>query len=87
MARASGPIGVVILLMSFYLIAAAAWMFLEYRPDVAMPPALVREVTDLLAEKRYTEASQRLGLDTSFFARSTSIPSRKRELARRPGPT
>lgn len=77
MARASGPIGVVILLMSFYLIALAAWMFFEYRVEVAMPPGLVQEVTDLLAEKHFTEANARLNLDTSFLARTLSAGVRK----------
>lgn len=77
MARASGPIGVIILLMSFYLIALAVWMGMEYRPSIAMPPLLVQEVTELLADKRYTEASQKINLDTSFLSRILSAGIRK----------
>ncbi|MDB5350902.1 MAG: biopolymer transport protein [Planctomycetota bacterium] len=77
MARASGPIGVVILLMSFYLIALVAWMSFEYRRSVAMPEALIAEVGELLAQKKYTEAFQRLNLDTSFLARTLAAGVRK----------
>jgi len=77
MARASGPIGVVILLMSFYLIALAAFMAIEYRTSVAMPPALIQEVAGLLADKRFTEASQRLNLDASFLAKTLAAGIRK----------
>ncbi len=37
MARASGPIGFVILAMSFYLIAVVTWMGFQYRKAVAAP--------------------------------------------------
>ena len=77
MVRASGPIGVVILLMSFYLVAVVAWMAMEYRRKVAMPARLVEEVSDLLAEKQYTEAYQRLAADPSFLARVLAAGVRK----------
>lgn len=69
MARASGPIGVVILGMSFYLIALVVWMGLEYRRPVALPDPLMGQVADLIAQKKFTEAYQRLALDRSFLAR------------------
>ena len=77
MIRASGPIGLVILLMSFYLVALAAWMAFEYRPSVAMPPGLVDEVSTLLFDRKFTEAAQRLNLDTSFLAKTLSAGVRK----------
>ncbi len=70
MARSSGLIGVVILGMSFYLIALVAWMFFEYRRPVAMPPVLIEETTELLAQKKFTEAYQRVSADPSFLART-----------------
>ena len=70
MARASGPIGVVILAMSFYLIALGVVMAREYRPTVVMPPALIHEVNELVAAKRFSEAYAKLCLDTSFLART-----------------
>ena len=56
MGEASGPIGVVILLMSFYLTAVVAWMLFEYRRGVALPEALIRDLSDRLQAKQYTEA-------------------------------
>jgi biopolymer transport protein ExbB len=75
--RASGPIGLVILVMSFYLIALVAWMFFQYRRPVAIPEGLEREISDLVADKKYTEAYQRLAADDSFLARVLAPGVRK----------
>lgn len=77
MARASGPIGVVILLMSFYLVAVAVWMGLEYRSSVAIPPLLIQETTDLVSDKHFQEAYRRLSLDRSFLGRTLAAGVRK----------
>ena len=77
MIRASGPIGLVILLMSFYLIALVAWMGLHYRRSVALPERLLRDVADLLSMKQYTEAYGRLAADSSFVAKVLSAGVRK----------
>ncbi len=77
MVRASGPIGVVILGMSFYLIALVAWMFFEFRREIALPEPLLAEVNELLAQKKYTEAYQRLALDTSFVAKTLGAGVRR----------
>ncbi len=77
MVEASGPIGLVILLMSFYLIALISWMALEYRRSVAIPEKLVRELTDLLALKQYNEAYQKLAESPSFLARVLGAGVRK----------
>lgn len=77
MARASGPILVIILGMSFYLIAAGAWMAMDYRSSVAMPPALIHEVNELVAAKRFNEAYAKLCLDVSFLARTLASGVRK----------
>lgn len=77
MIRASGVIGLVILVMSFYLIALVSWMFFEYRRSVAIPPRLVEEVNDLLAQKKYAESFQKLGLDSSFLAKTLSAGVRR----------
>jgi biopolymer transport protein ExbB len=69
MVRASGPIGLVIALMSFYLIALIVWMALNYRTPAAVPHELVREVQELLGQAKYHEAYQRLVEDPSFLAR------------------
>lgn len=77
MAEASGPIGIVILLMSFYLITVVAWMLLEYRRAVALPEALLRDLAERLAAKHYTEAYQRIVDHPSFLARVLAAGVRK----------
>lgn len=77
MISASGPIGLVILAMSVYLVALIVWMTMQYRKTIAVPDGLVREVTELLAQKNYTEAYQRLAVDQSFFARVLAAGVRK----------
>ena len=77
MRRASGPIGIVIAAMSFYLIALVVWMAFHYRKAVAVPETLIREVSDLLAQKQFTEAYQRLSADRSFLARVLAAGVRK----------
>jgi biopolymer transport protein ExbB len=77
MREASGPIGVVILVMSFYLIALVSWMSLEYRRSVAVPERLVREVGDLLALKQYTEAYDKLSESPSFLGKVLAAGVRK----------
>ncbi len=77
MARASGPIGYVIALMSFYLIALVAWMAIHYRVGVAIPPALESDLGDLLDQARYQEAYHRLGEDPSLLARVLMAGVRK----------
>lgn len=75
--EASGAIGVVIAAMSFYLIALVVWMAFQYRKSVAIPDALVREVTELVGQRHYTDAYQRLAGDPSFFARVLAAGVRK----------
>ena len=77
MVNASGPIGIVILAMSFYLIALIAWMSMEYRRSVAIPDRLVREVGDMLALKQYTEAFQKLSESPSFLGKVLAAGVRK----------
>jgi biopolymer transport protein ExbB len=60
-----------------YLIALVAWMTFQYRKSVAIPEPLVREVTDLLGQKQFTEAYQRLTADPSFLARVLAAGVRK----------
>lgn len=75
--EASGAIGVVIALMSLYLVAVVVWMAIQYRKSVAIPDGLVREVTELVGQRHYTEAYQRLAGDPSFFARVLAAGVRK----------
>lgn len=75
--RASGVIGVVIAAMSFYLIALVVWMGFQYRKPILVPESLVREVSELLAQRRYGEAYQRLAGDPSFLAKVLAAGVRK----------
>ena len=77
MIRASGWIGLVIALMSFYLIALVVWMSLHYRTVAAVPRELVSDVHDLLEQSRFNEAYHRLVGDSSFLARVLSAGVRK----------
>jgi biopolymer transport protein ExbB len=77
MARASGPIGLVILAMSFYLVAVVVWMFLQLRRSVAIPPALLEELTELLDRKQFDRAYAKLADDPSFLARSLASGVRR----------
>ena len=77
MARSSGPIGVVLLLMSFYMIALVVWMFFEYRRGTAVPERLVGDLNNLLVSKQYTPAFDRLARDESFLGRVLAAGVRK----------
>lgn len=90
MFRASGWIGVVLAAMSFYLIALVAWMALNFRIKKAVPRALAREVRELVEQKRFGDAYQRLAADRSLFARvlaagvrklSSGLPAGRRAMA------
>ncbi len=75
--RGSGWIGLVIALMSFYLIALVVWMFLHYRMPVVAPGELIEDVEGLLDQARYNEAYHRLVKDESFLARVLAAGVRK----------
>ncbi len=77
MARSSGPIGLTILAMSFYLIALVVWMGFEYRRSVALPGPLIAELNDLIAQKRFPDAFARVNADTSFLGRTLAAGVRK----------
>jgi biopolymer transport protein ExbB len=77
MARASGPIGVIIAIMSFYLVALVVWMALNYRTAVTLPRTLVRELQELLESKKYSESYHRLIADPSLLARVLAAGVRK----------
>ncbi len=73
----SGLIGVVILLMSLYLIALVAWMAFHYRRAEVVPAGLVRDVEALLQQKRFSEAYDRLETSNSMLARVLAAGVRK----------
>ena len=78
--HASAPVVIVALViaaMSFYLIALVVWMALNYRTLVAIPPALVQDIQDLLDQTKYNEAYHRLVGDSSFLAQVLAAGVRK----------
>ncbi len=77
MIRASGAIGLVIALMSFYLIALVVWMALHYRTVAAVPHELVSDLQEFLEQNKYNEAYHRLLADSSFLARVLAAGARK----------
>jgi biopolymer transport protein ExbB len=77
MVRASGWIGLVIALMSFYLIALIVWMAQRYRTTAAVPRQLVNDVQNLLEQAKYNDAYHRLLDDSSFLARVLAAGVRK----------
>lgn len=62
-------ITLVILALSFYLVALVVWLGFEYRRVLAVPPELVRELGELAGRRRYDEALGRLAGNASFLAR------------------
>jgi len=77
MIEASGPIGWLILFLSFYLVALVIWMALKLRREVAIPSGLVRELEELLDQKAYSDAFQRISADDSYLARCLAAGLRK----------
>ncbi|HTI49714.1 MAG TPA: MotA/TolQ/ExbB proton channel family protein [Planctomycetaceae bacterium] len=64
----SGWIGAVLLVLSLYFVATVVRMFMELRPEIAAPPALIEECEALLKNKDYLAVYKRLKNDPSFFA-------------------
>jgi len=70
-------VALVIIAMSFYLMALVVWMALHYRTSAMIPPGLVRDVQDLLDQTKYNEAYHRLLGDSSFLAQVLAAGVRK----------
>lgn len=67
-AETSGLIGAVLLVLSLYFVATVVRMFMELRPEVAAPPAVLQECEALLKNKDYLGVYKRVKQDPSFFA-------------------
>jgi biopolymer transport protein ExbB len=70
MIRASGVIGLVLLAMSFYLVAVVVWMFLNFRRSVAIPEPLLDELAERLGHKQFDQAFHAVVNDRSLLART-----------------
>ncbi len=67
--RTSGAIGIVILLLSIYFVATVTRLFLEMRPQIAAPPALVAELNEMLPRREFKPIFALVRQDKSLFSR------------------
>ncbi len=77
MVRASGPLGLLMLGISFYLTALVVWMFLEYRMARAIPEKLTGDIADLIRMKRFNDIPTRISGDESFLGNVLKAGLRK----------
>jgi biopolymer transport protein ExbB len=71
-ARNSGVIGVVILILSVYFVATVVRMFMELREKVAAPPELIAQSEDLIQQRDFRQLYKVLRESDSFFGRTLS---------------
>ncbi len=71
-ARCSGAIGVVILLLSVYFVATVVRLFMELREKVAAPPELVAQVEELMQQRDFRQVIKVLRESDSFLGRVLS---------------
>lgn len=67
--EASGVIGFVLLLLSIYMTAIVIRLFMEFRLNDAVPPALVEKLEEAIKERKFQEAYDACREDNSFLAR------------------
>jgi biopolymer transport protein ExbB len=66
-AKTSGTIGAVLLLLSIYFVATVARMFMELRPEILTPLDVLEEGEKLMQARDFTGLYKRLKADNSFF--------------------
>lgn len=71
-ARCSGVIGVVILILSIYFVATVVRLFMELREKVAAPPELVQQCEDLIGQRDFRGVVKVLRESDSFLGRVLS---------------
>lgn len=69
MIRSSGLFGLVLLLLSFVMVAVIAMNVLQVRRSVLLPPEFIEDFEELLNNKKYQEAYNLAKEDDSFLAR------------------
>ena len=67
--ESSGAIGGVILILSIYFVSTIGRLFIEMRPQVAAPPALVDELLELLERREFKEIYALVKADKTFLSR------------------
>ena len=68
--KVSGPIGILIFVLSVYFVAVAFKQAFELRMSVAAPPEVVEGVTKFIEEKKPKELLALINEDDSYFSRS-----------------
>lgn len=71
-AKSSGAIGVVILLLSVYFVATVVRLFMELREKVAAPPELIAQVEELIQQRDFRQVYKVLRESDSFLGRVLS---------------
>ncbi|MBS0265342.1 MAG: MotA/TolQ/ExbB proton channel family protein [Planctomycetes bacterium] len=71
-AKVSGLIGVVLLLLSIYFVAVTVRTFMELRPEVVTPLEALEESEKLMQARDFTGLYKRLKGDNAFFCKVTS---------------
>lgn len=67
-AKTSGTIGAVLLVLSIYFVATVARMFMELRPEVLTPLDVLEDCEKFLQARDFTGLYKRLKADNSFFS-------------------
>jgi biopolymer transport protein ExbB len=67
--QCSGPIGLVILIVSIYLFATVARMFMELRMQIVMPPEVIAQCEAMLEQRDFKGIFNVVKEDDSFFSR------------------
>lgn len=70
--KTSGSIGVIIFGLSCYFIATASKLFLELRPEVAMPPNLMEDIKQKMEKKDYKGVYQSIKEKECLFTKLAS---------------
>lgn len=66
--ESSGWIGALILLLSIYFVATVVRLFVELRPEVVMPPAIMEECRALMEKRDYQGVYNVVKENNSFFS-------------------
>jgi biopolymer transport protein ExbB len=67
-AKTSGIIGAVLLVLSIYFVAVVSRMFMELRPEVLTPLDVLEDCEKFLQARDFTGLYKRLKADNSFFS-------------------
>jgi biopolymer transport protein ExbB len=67
--RASGPIGIFLVLLSIFFLAKVIQFFMEMRLSEAVPPALVERLETAIKDRKFQEAYDACRDNESFLAR------------------